>query len=167
MPITNRSGENTAVIQVINKIGGGYFDDDDETLLKALSGQIAIALENSFLMEELESSFEGFIRTLSAAVDARHRFTAGHSQRVTEYSLMIGKELGLDADQLETIKYAALLHDIGKIGIKDSVLLKNGPFTPEEREEMNKSSGQDSCHPQTVSFPEAAEAGPGGGEPSP
>ena len=138
MPITNRSGENIAVIQVINRVDGGHFDDDDESLLKALSGQIAVALENSFLMEELESSFEGFIRTLSAAVDARHRFTAGHSQRVTEYSRIIAEEIGLDAGQLETIKYAALLHDIGKIGIQDSVLLKNGPFTPEDREEMNK-----------------------------
>ena len=160
MPITNRSGENIAVIQVINRIGGGQFDDEDESLLKALSGQIAIALENSFLMEELESSFEGFIRTLSAAVDARHRFTAGHSQRVTEYSLIIGEEMGLDAGQLETIKYAALLHDIGKIGIKDSVLLKNGPFTPEEREEMNKHPAKTLCILSKFHFPKNLEQVP-------
>ena len=92
MPITNRSGESIAVIQVINRLGGGRFNDDDEALLKALSGQIAIAVENSFLMEELGSSFEGFIRALSAAVDARNQFTAGHSQRVTEYSLSLERK---------------------------------------------------------------------------
>ncbi len=72
----------------------------------------------------------------SATVDARHPLTAGHSQRVTEYSLLISEEMGMDKDEIEIIKYAALLHDIGKIGIRDEVLLKQGIFTPEERDEM-------------------------------
>ncbi len=160
MPIANRAGENIAVIQVINRIGGESFDNDDEGLLRALSSQIAIALENAFLMEELTSSFEGFIRTLSAAVDARHPFTAGHSQRVTEYSLLIAKELGLSGTQLETIKYAALLHDIGKIGIKDAVLMKNGPFTQEEREEMNTHPAKTLSILQKFHFPKGLEEAP-------
>ncbi len=138
MPINNRSGERIAVIQVINKQGGGVFNVDDENLLKSLSSQMAIAIENAQLVDELELSFESSIRTLSATVDARHRLTAGHSERVTEYSLMIARNMGLGPEEEELIKYAGLLHDIGKIGTKDSVLLKSGRFTPEERMEMER-----------------------------
>jgi len=137
VPITNRSGDRIAVIQVINKADKGHFDENDDNLLIALASSAGIALENSFLMEELEASFEGAIRTLAATVDAKHPLTAGHSQRVTEYALLIAREMNLNGDEQVVIKYAGLLHDIGKIGIKDSVLLKDGPFTPEERAEMN------------------------------
>ncbi len=137
MPINNRAGKRIGIIQVINKENGGYFDKDDESLLKGLIAQVAIALENSFLMDELELSFESSVRTLSATVDARHPLTAGHSLRVTEYALLIAGEMNLNKVEKEVIKYAALLHDIGKIAIRDSVLLKNGRFTPEERTEMN------------------------------
>jgi len=137
VPITNRSGDRIGVIQVINKADGGHFDDDDDNLLVALASSAGIALENSFLMEELEASFEGAMRTLAATVDAKHPLTAGHSQRVTEYALLIAQEMNLDREEHVVIKYAGLLHDIGKIGIQDSVLLKDGPFTAEERAEMN------------------------------
>ncbi len=138
LPISNRQGERIAVIQVMNKIEGLRFGKDDLQVLKSLCGFIAIALENSFLVEELEASFEGAIRTLAATVDARHPLTAGHSQRVTEYALAIAREMNLDEDELKEINYAGLLHDIGKIGIRDAILLKNGPFTPEERSAMNE-----------------------------
>lgn len=137
MPINNRTGKRIGIIQVINKVEGGYFNQDDEEMLRGLIAQVAIALENSFLMDELEISFESSIRTLSATVDAKHPLTAGHSLRVTEYALMIAREINLDKEEQEIIKYSALLHDIGKIAIHDSVLLKDGPFTPEERAEMN------------------------------
>jgi putative nucleotidyltransferase with HDIG domain len=136
MPITSRDGERIAVIQVLNKKGGEVFDDEDVIILKALASQVAIAIENSQLVEELKLSFESSIRTLSATVDAKHKLTAGHSERVTEYALIIARQMALTAEDLEVIKYAGLLHDIGKIGIKDAVLLKCGPFTPDERREM-------------------------------
>jgi response regulator RpfG family c-di-GMP phosphodiesterase len=137
VPINNRSGERIAVIQVINKVGGSGFDQDDIDVLLSLASSAGIALENAFLMEELEASFEGAMSTLAATVDARHPLTAGHSQRVTEYALLISEEMGLGEDERVVIKYAGLLHDIGKIGINDQVLLKGGPFTPEERAEMD------------------------------
>jgi len=137
LPITNRVGERIGVIQVINKKGRDRFDQDDETFLKGLTYQVGIALENALLHEELKLSFDRSISTLSATVDARHPLTAGHSQRVTEYSLLIARDMGQGEEELEVLKYAALLHDIGKIGIRDEVLLKNGSFTPEERAEMN------------------------------
>jgi len=138
LPICNRTGTRVAVIQVMNKTGEPGFTQEDIDLLTALSSQIAIALENSQLMEELSLSFESSVQTLSATVDARHRLTAGHSQRVTEYSLMIAHQLELDEDDQKIIQYAGLLHDIGKIGIRDEVLLKFGQFSPQEREEMNQ-----------------------------
>jgi HD-GYP domain-containing protein (c-di-GMP phosphodiesterase class II) len=137
MPVCNRQHEIIGVIQVINKKGYEEFDEEDEHLLTALTSQVAIALENAGLMEEQKASFESFIRTLSATVDARHPLTAGHSDRVTAYSVIIGGQLSLSGDEMEALKYSALLHDIGKLGVPDRVLLKNGPFDSEERTTMN------------------------------
>lgn len=94
--------------------------------------------ENYQLMLELGQSFESFVRALSIAVDAKHPLTAGHSDRVTEYSICLGKSIGLSEDELELLKYAALLHDIGKIGVPDAVLTKKGRFTDAERIVMNQ-----------------------------
>lgn len=93
--------------------------------------------ENYKLIMELGQSFEGFVRALSVAVDAKHPLTAGHSNRVTEYSLFLGKNIGLSEDDLELLKYSALLHDIGKIGVPDAILTKKGRFNDAERKIMN------------------------------
>jgi HD-GYP domain-containing protein (c-di-GMP phosphodiesterase class II) len=136
LPIKNRAGETIGVLQVINKKGKDCFDEEDETFMRGLTSQIAIALENSILVDEILLSFNSSMTTLSAIVDARHHFTAGHSDRVKEYSLMIATELNLPKENFEPLKYAALLHDIGKIGIRDDVLMKAGAFTPEDWVEM-------------------------------
>lgn len=96
--------------------------------------------ENYQLMLELGQSFESFVRALSIAVDAKHPLTAGHSNRVTEYSMFLGRSIGLSGDELELLKYAALLHDIGKIGVPDDVLTKKGRFNDAERLIMNQHS---------------------------
>jgi len=137
VPIRSRTGQNIGVLQVINKQGGGPFDSRDEIILKGLASQVGIALENSLLIDEIKLSFTHSVGTLSAMVDARHPLTAGHSRRVTEYALLIAREMGLDGTDIEVLRLAALLHDIGKIGIPDAVLLKDGSFTPEERAEMD------------------------------
>lgn len=152
-PISNHLGDRIAVIQVINKIGEEGFDESDTHLLMSLASSAGIALENASLMEELEASFEGAMRTLGATVDARHPLTAGHSQRVTEYALLIAEEMNLSEDDRVVIKYAGLLHDIGKIGIKDRVLLKNGPFAPEERAEMENHPAKTRSILETFHFP--------------
>ena len=74
------------------------------------------------------------IRSLAAAVDARDRYTFGHSERVTRYALLLGEELSLGSETIDELKVAALLHDLGKIGIPDSVLNKEGSLTQKERE---------------------------------
>ncbi|MBF0565832.1 MAG: HD-GYP domain-containing protein [Nitrospirae bacterium] len=90
------------------------------------------------LIFELEQAFESFARTLVTTIDAKHRLTAGHSERVTEYALFIGDKMGFSDEQMEVLKYAGLLHDIGKIGVPDAVLTKNGAFSPDERLKMNE-----------------------------
>ena len=138
MPIRNLKYEVIGVFQVINKLDGN-FKEADEDLLITIGAIAGIALENNRLFEsqqkmlrEQKQLFKGFIDTLAASIDARDKITAGHSMRVTQYSVLICRKLGLDDEETETISQAAMLHDIGKIGIRDSVLQKKGKLTPEE-----------------------------------
>ena len=78
------------------------------------------------------SAYVGAIRALALALDARDPYTAGHSERVSTISVTVGHQIGLDDDDLDTLRLGALLHDIGKIGISDDVLRKAGPLTPLE-----------------------------------
>ena len=94
--------------------------------------------ENYQLVGQLGQAFESFVRALSTAVDAKHPLTAGHSHRVTEYSIHLGQKIGLPDTDLEALKYTALLHDIGKIGVPDAVLTKKGRFSDDERKVMNE-----------------------------
>jgi len=82
--------------------------------------------------EENRELFVGSIRMLAAAIDEKDPYTRGHSGRVAKYSTLIGRELGLTAEDLDTLRISALLHDVGKIGVEDRVLKKPGALTPEE-----------------------------------
>jgi HD-GYP domain-containing protein (c-di-GMP phosphodiesterase class II) len=86
--------------------------------------------------DENKALFMGSIQMLAGAVDEKDPYTRGHSDRVTRYSLMIAKEMGLDDDFLELLRVSAQLHDVGKIGIEDRILKKPGALTPEEFEIM-------------------------------
>ena len=90
---------------------------------------------------ETLSAYLGTIRALALALDARDPYTAGHSERVSAVSLAIGRCMSLDESQLEVLRLGALLHDIGKIGISDHVLMKPGPLTPEEYEIIKQHPG--------------------------
>lgn len=85
------------------------------------------------LYQMLRDPSAAAIQSLSAAVDAKDRYTHGHSERVTEYALMVGKELSISDDLVDALKVASLLHDLGKIGVPDSILNKPGSLTQEER----------------------------------
>jgi HD-GYP domain-containing protein (c-di-GMP phosphodiesterase class II) len=80
----------------------------------------------------LQRAYVEFVGSLASALDARDPYTAGHSRRVSEYSLAIGRQLGLDAEQLDDLRIGALLHDIGKIGVPDNILQKAGKLNNEE-----------------------------------
>ncbi|OGW54386.1 MAG: hypothetical protein A2Z60_03595 [Nitrospirae bacterium RIFCSPLOWO2_02_42_7] len=89
-------------------------------------------------LEEIQITHDATIDALSAALDYRDNETEGHSQRVVRYSLEIGKVLGLERRNLEVLARGTLLHDIGKIGVPDSILWKPGKLTDEEWVEMRK-----------------------------
>ena len=138
MPIKNNNQEIIGAFQVLNKLGG-VFTKGDEDLLAAIGGSASIALENAQLFEqqkelykEQKILFESFIDTLATSIDARDKITAGHSSRVKLYSMLLVDALGCDKKYKEIVEKAAILHDIGKIGIRDSVLQKEGKLTDEE-----------------------------------
>ena len=138
MPIKNNNQEIIGAFQVLNKLGG-VFTKGDEDLLVAIGGSASIALENAQLFEqqkelykEQKVLFESFIDTLATSIDARDKITAGHSSRVKLYSMLLVDALDCDEKFKEIVEKAAILHDIGKIGIRDSVLQKEGKLTDEE-----------------------------------
>ena len=138
MPIRNMHYEIIGVIQVLNKIDSSFTQYDEE-LLVTIGMNAGIAIENTRLfkkqqqmLEQQNKLFSSFIDTLVASIDARDKITSGHSTRVKMYSQLICNEMNLDDLQTSLIEQAAILHDIGKIGIKDSVLQKEGLLTPEE-----------------------------------
>jgi putative nucleotidyltransferase with HDIG domain len=127
-------GEVVGVLNVNNKFDGGVFTEDELELLNTLAGQTAISLENAKLYADLQKSYFDTIRALVNAIEAKDKYTRGHSERVTCYSLEIGKRLNLSAKQMEALQHAAILHDIGKIGTDLGILHKNGMLTNDEFE---------------------------------
>jgi HD-GYP domain-containing protein (c-di-GMP phosphodiesterase class II) len=91
-----------------------------------------VELEN--YAQEISTLYENLLHSLSGVIDLRDTYTHGHSDTVSELSVLIGKQLGLSAAQLEPLRMAGILHDIGKIGIPDAILFKPGPLTKEEYE---------------------------------
>ena len=132
VPMRNRQGEIIGVVQAINKRDRGAFDEEDVRILSAFAAQAAIAVENARYYEQQQQTFEALIYGQALAVDARDHLTSGHTWRVTEYAVEIGREMGLSAEDLEILRYAGLLHDQGKIGVPDRVLQKPGTLTEEE-----------------------------------
>lgn len=102
--------------------------------LKRRNQELLDELKKALL--ELEDLSMGTIRALADALDAKCDYTAGHSVRVSRYGLAIGQALGLDDDQLKDIELAGILHDVGKIGVPESILWKPGKLTPEEKKVM-------------------------------
>ncbi len=117
--------------------GAREFTMKDISLLTNLSSKAALKLENISLTENILANIFTTIDSLIKALDARDTYTKDHSQRVTTYAMSIAKAYGCSDSLLESISFAGPLHDIGKIGIRDEILLKKGPFTEEERKIMN------------------------------
>ena len=118
--------------------------------LQTLANQAALALERSRLLvewrhqaedlkvalSELELAYDRTLASLMSSLDARDRETEGHSLRVSQIAVKLGKEIGLSASQLKALERGSLLHDIGKIGVSDNILHKPGPLTEEEWKSM-------------------------------
>ncbi len=108
------------------------FTEDDLEVLTTLSNQAMTAIENAWLYESLKNSYFATIQSLVNALEASDRFTRGHSERVRLLSVELGKHLGLEPKELELLEHASILHDIGKIGIDNFVLQKQGKLTSRE-----------------------------------
>jgi HD-GYP domain-containing protein (c-di-GMP phosphodiesterase class II) len=114
------------------------FDSVDSKLLNSIANESAIYLENAVLFEDVHGLMMGLLHSLTSAVDAKDAYTCGHSERVALLSTLLAKEAGLDERAVERIYMAGLLHDVGKIGVPESVLQKPGKLTAEEFEQMKK-----------------------------
>jgi putative nucleotidyltransferase with HDIG domain len=120
------------VLEAINKQGGEDFNGEDLSLLISLADQVAIALDNARLYQELEEMFFQTAESLATAIEKRDPYTGGHTKRVTSYSLAIAKYLPLSLAERKCLRIASVLHDIGKIGIEDQILRKPERLSPEE-----------------------------------
>lgn len=107
-------------------------DSRETQLLEVFTSSMAVALENSRLYEKLKHQNLQTIAALAAAIDARDPYTRGHSEQVTVYAVRIAEAMQQPAGFIERLRYSALLHDIGKIGVPDAILLKPGRLTVEE-----------------------------------
>jgi putative nucleotidyltransferase with HDIG domain len=137
-----KDGKIAGVLIVSNRNRPGHaFTKEDEELLAALSNHIAIAVMNAKLYYGLRSLFISTIASLTRAIDAKDSYTSGHSERVMNYAVAIGKELGLDDEELENIRLGSLLHDVGKIGVKESILMKPAKLLGYERRQIKQHPG--------------------------
>jgi HD-GYP domain-containing protein (c-di-GMP phosphodiesterase class II) len=120
------------VIEVLNKVDGSDFSEQDLDTLVSVASTAAMALENAKLHQVALDAYKSTIKALAATIDAKDPYTSGHSQRVTEYATMAATSLSLPQEEIEVIEYAGILHDIGKIGVSDSILNKPGSLTVDE-----------------------------------
>lgn len=114
------------------------YSAEDLKLFTTLASLASVAIENASLYEQLKEAFYTTVYTLAETIEKRDPYTGNHTKRVMEYSLAIGKTLGLSEEDMARLQLGAVLHDIGKIGVRDSVLLKESSLTDEEFEQIKK-----------------------------
>ncbi len=155
-PMTNHAGEVIGVLQLINRRRLGAppkltaatvpdnvipFDQDTADIMRALASQAAVAVENNLLYESIERLFEGFVTAAVTAIEQRDPTTSGHSFRVADLTVELAKVIDnvtegpyasstFSSDQIREIRYASLLHDFGKVGVREQVLVKAKKLYP-------------------------------------
>ncbi|HXN07731.1 MAG TPA: HD domain-containing phosphohydrolase, partial [Nitrospiria bacterium] len=115
-----------------------FYRDGDGELLSIIGHQLSTVLENYGLVEELENSRFESLKALASAIEAKDAYTSGHCDRLVDYSYLIAERMNLTQEEKKLLRYGAALHDIGKIGIRESILGKPGKLTSEEYEEMKR-----------------------------
>jgi PAS domain S-box-containing protein len=138
------NGHVKGVLEVFQR-SSHQIDEERLEFLEALAGQAAIAIDNSNLSEQLQDSntelsiaYDATLEGWAKALELRDRETVGHAHRVIKMTLRIARRLGINGEVLHHIRRGAMLHDIGKMGIPDSILMKPGPLTPDEWEIMRQ-----------------------------
>ncbi len=131
VPLIGRRGVQGA-IYIDNRVAAGRFSQPDLELLSLFANQAAIASENSRLYQATQDMFLNMTLALADAIEQRDQYTGEHVLRVVRYSVMIGTALGLAKAEADALRLSAILHDIGKIGVADSILRKPGRLSKEE-----------------------------------
>ena len=132
---------NIGMLIAKDKTTGEAFRTPEIKLIDALSGEIAAAIKKAQLYDKINRLFISTVEALASAIDAKDPYTYGHSKRVAQISSEICKEIGMSSDEIHSVKLAALLHDIGKIGTPEYILQKPGKLLAEEIEKIKE-------HPQ-------------------
>ncbi|MBI3976165.1 MAG: GAF domain-containing protein, partial [Armatimonadetes bacterium] len=123
---------------LVGRREGGRFRAEDLASLTLLADETAVILHDGQIQEQLRDLLYSAVNTLVAALEAKDPYTRGHSQRVATTAVAIATDLGLPPQEVEHIRLAGLLHDIGKIATPEGILHKSGPLTPEERAVVNQ-----------------------------
>src|SRR5687768_3634553 len=131
VPLLGRSGPIGALYA--DKLGVEQFAPELAEYAAAFAGHAAAALETAQLYDERERHFRATLEAFARAIDARDPYTAGHSERVTAYTLVLARKSGQHGHEFETIRRGGMLHDIGKVGVPDAVLRKPSHLDPQER----------------------------------
>ena len=145
-------GESIGILAADNVQSNRPLVQSDISLLIGIAAIIGIAIRNTELIESKERQFSSILKVLAASIDARDPLTSGHSEKVTEYAVGICRELNLDRQYQEMIRVAALLHDYGKIGVPDAILMKSGRLTSAEYEIVKTHAAQTKRILQRVNF---------------
>jgi HD-GYP domain-containing protein (c-di-GMP phosphodiesterase class II) len=144
------------VIEALNKQDNTDFGEQDLDAVTSLATTTAMALDNTRQFHNIMDAFKSTITVLASAVDAKDPFAAGHSQRVMEYTAMAAAYFSLTVEELETLRYAAVLHDIGKLEIDSCILNKEDPLTEPEWEIVRRHVATGAALMKEVSFLEKA-----------
>jgi len=137
VPIISK-GDLIGVITLCNKKEDFPFTKEDLEMTSTLADQAGIAITNAKLFEDLEMGYLETISALAAAIEAKDPYTRGHSQRVMNYCMAIANAMNLPDEQKKIIQYSAVLHDVGKIGISDSIIGKPSPLDDKEFKTIKK-----------------------------
>ena len=132
-----RNGKLFGALVAMNKRSGD-FNSVDVKLMKSITDEGCVFLENSFLYEDLQQLVIGMLRALTSSIDAKDPYTCGHSERVAWIASRIAEAAGLDEQRISRVHLAGLLHDVGKIGVPEAVLTKPGRLTKAEFAVMRK-----------------------------
>ncbi len=131
-------GKVIGVIEVLNKADGSDFTKQDLRTMLGVAATTAVTIETTRMNANLLNSYKGTVRALVSLADTKEASGGGHSRRVMEYALTGARELSLSKEEKQNLEYAAILHDIGKLSIPDSILNKSGDLTDEEWEMIRK-----------------------------
>jgi putative nucleotidyltransferase with HDIG domain len=137
VPLVAR-GRVVGVLQLLNRVDGDGFDADDLRRMELFAGPLAAAVANARLYAEQKRLFLDMVTALAEAIERRDPYTGGHVRRVVTYSVLLGQELGLPVEQIEELRLAAILHDIGKIGVPDQILRKPARLEADETRVMER-----------------------------